>query len=169
MPVLLNSQLRNSGQCHKTEFPTTSEVERGKIMLRTILLHADSYDSFPLAKGQTEPCWLSQLSALVSKAIEKRNAIRGLTPTRPLTMPDKAFRLTPRDRAAAVTVKFNGSRHSCLSTSPGCGGLYIFIYLNGSPPMCLPLPTEFMELPIRNKKGATKCRTFLTLRLRLSP
>src|SRR5450759_3158674 len=48
-------------------------------------------------------------------------------PARPLRMLDSAFRLTPSDRAASVTVKFRGSRHSCLSTSPGCGGLCIFM------------------------------------------
>ena len=42
-------------------------------------------------------------------------------------MLDNAFRLTPSDRAASVTVKFRGSRHSCLSTSPGCGGSCIFM------------------------------------------
>src|ERR1039457_3570077 len=61
------------------------------------------------------------------KAIERRTAISGLMPARPLRMLDSAFRLTPRDRAASVTVKFRGSRHSCLSTSPGCGGLCIFM------------------------------------------
>jgi len=34
---------------------------------------------------------------------------------------------TPSDLAASVTVKFRGSRQSCLSTSPGCGGLCIFM------------------------------------------
>src|SRR5450759_3568646 len=42
-------------------------------------------------------------------------------------MLDRAFRLTPSDRAASVTVNVRGSSHSCLSTSPGCGGLCIFI------------------------------------------
>src|ERR1017187_245515 len=48
-------------------------------------------------------------------------------PARPLRMLDSAFRLTLSDRAASVTVNFRGSRHSCLSTSPGCGGLCIFM------------------------------------------
>lgn len=30
-------------------------------------------------------------------------------------------------RGASVTVRFRGARHSSLSTSPGCGGLCIFI------------------------------------------
>src|ERR1039458_4158740 len=59
--------------------------------------------------------------------MERRTAIAGLMPARPLRMPDSAFRLTPSDRAASVTVKCKGSRHSCLSTSPGCGGLCIFM------------------------------------------
>src|SRR2546427_6665444 len=48
-------------------------------------------------------------------------------PARPFRMRDSVLRLTPGDRAASVTVKFRGSRHSCLNTSPGCGGLCIFI------------------------------------------
>ena len=49
-------------------------------------------------------------------------------PVRPLRILDRAFRLTPSDRAASVTVRFMGSRHSCLRTSPGWGGLCIFIF-----------------------------------------
>src|SRR5450759_2165755 len=59
--------------------------------------------------------------------MERRTAISGLMPARPLRMPDSVLRLIPRDRAASVTVKFRGSRQSVLSTSPGCGGLCIFI------------------------------------------
>src|SRR5664279_3313913 len=59
--------------------------------------------------------------------MERRTAISGLMPARPLRMPDNVLRLIPRDRAASVTVRFRGSRHSVLSTSPGCGGLCIFI------------------------------------------
>src|SRR5712691_6517267 len=60
--------------------------------------------------------------------MERRTAISGLMPARPLRMADSVLRLTPRDRAASVMVKFRGSRHSVLSTSPGCGGLCIFIF-----------------------------------------
>src|SRR6266566_1167012 len=60
--------------------------------------------------------------------MERRTAISGLIPARPYRMPDSVLRLTPSDRAASVTVKFRGSRHSSLSTSPGCGGLCIFIF-----------------------------------------
>jgi hypothetical protein len=70
---------------------------------------------------------LSQLSALVLKAMERRTAISGLMPARPFRMLDKVLRLTPSDLAASVMVRFRGSRHSVLSTSPGCGGLCIFI------------------------------------------
>src|SRR5437773_744030 len=60
--------------------------------------------------------------------MERRTAISGLIPARPFRMPDSVLRLTPSDRAASVTVKFRGSRHSALSTSPGCGGLCIFMF-----------------------------------------
>src|SRR5258708_6572613 len=60
--------------------------------------------------------------------MERLTAISGLMPARPFRMPDSDLRLTPSDRAASVTVKFRGSRHSVLSTSPGCGGLCIFIF-----------------------------------------
>src|SRR5579859_6644980 len=59
--------------------------------------------------------------------MERRTAISGLMPARPLRMLDRVLRLTPSDLAASVTVRFRGSRHSALSTSPGCGGLCIFI------------------------------------------
>src|ERR1700730_10744236 len=48
-------------------------------------------------------------------------------PARPFRMPDSVLRLTPSARAVSVTVRFNGFRHNTLSTSPGCGGLCIFI------------------------------------------
>lgn len=35
------------------------------------------------------------------------------------------------ERAASLTVRFRASRHSCLSTSPGWGGLCIFIVTSG--------------------------------------
>src|ERR1700685_3325529 len=60
--------------------------------------------------------------------MERRTAISGLIPARLLTMPDSVLRLTPSDRAASVTVKFRGSKQSVFSTSPGCGGLCIFIF-----------------------------------------
>src|SRR5260370_22944354 len=59
--------------------------------------------------------------------MERRTAISGLMPARPFRMLDKVLRLTPSDLAASVMVTFRGSRHSVLSTSPGCGGLCIFI------------------------------------------
>src|SRR5438105_2111766 len=59
--------------------------------------------------------------------MERRTAISGLIPARPFRMPDSVLRLTPSARAAAVTVKCRGSRHNVLSTSPGCGGLCIFM------------------------------------------
>src|SRR5580700_2623570 len=59
--------------------------------------------------------------------MDRRTAISGLMPARPFKMADKVFRLTPSDLAASVTVSFSGSTHSALSTSPGCGGLCIFI------------------------------------------
>src|SRR3990172_6652854 len=70
---------------------------------------------------------MSQLSALVLKAIERRTAISGLIPARRLRMLESVFRLTPSARAASVTVTFRGFRHSSWSTSPGCGGLCIFM------------------------------------------
>src|SRR5258706_5860318 len=48
-------------------------------------------------------------------------------PARPFRMLDRVLRLTPSDVAASVMVRCRGSRHSVLSTSPGCGGLCIFI------------------------------------------
>ncbi len=45
-------------------------------------------------------------------------------------MLDSVLRLTPSPRAASVTVRFSGSIQSCFSTSPGCGGLCIFISLD---------------------------------------
>src|SRR5579871_4385302 len=59
--------------------------------------------------------------------MEGRTAISGLMPARPFRMLDKVLRLTPSDFAASVMVIFRGSKHSVLSTSPGCGGLCIFI------------------------------------------
>lgn len=72
-------------------------------------------------------CWLSQPSAEVSNAIERRTAISGLIPARPLSIALNVFRLTPRASAASVTDRPSGSRHSSLIISPGCGGLCMSI------------------------------------------
>src|SRR5713226_8240323 len=55
--------------------------------------------------------------------MERRTAISGLIPARPLRMADSVFRLTPRASAACVTVTPRGSRQSVLMISPGWGGL----------------------------------------------
>src|SRR5579862_1077967 len=59
--------------------------------------------------------------------MERRTAISGLMPARPFKMLDRVLRLTASDFAASVMVIFRGSKHRVLSTSPGCGGLCIFI------------------------------------------
>src|SRR5580658_1533972 len=71
-------------------------------------------------------------------------------PARPFRMLDRAFRLTPSARAASVTVKFRGSRHSALSTSPGCGGLCIFIVTS----MIVPVVYAIYVLPYTSERNA---------------
>lgn len=60
--------------------------------------------------GVNRTCWLSQLFALVPRAMERRTAISGVMPARPLRMLDRVLRVTPRDLAASVMVRFRGSR-----------------------------------------------------------
>ena len=57
-------------------------------------------------------CWLSQLSAEVSNAIDRRIAISGLMPARPFKIADNVLRLTPSASAALVTVRPSGSKHN---------------------------------------------------------
>jgi virulence-associated protein VagC len=64
-------------------------------------------------------CWLSQLSALVPREIDRRTAISGLIPDRPLRMLDRVFRLMPSAAAASVTLRRRGCRHNSRRTSPG--------------------------------------------------
>ncbi len=64
-------------------------------------------------------CWLSQLSAVVPKAIDRRTAISGLMPAWQFRMLDRVLRLTPSALAASVTVKPRGCKQSSRSTSPG--------------------------------------------------
>ena len=45
---------------------------------------------------------MSQLSGVVSKAMESLNAISGLIPARPFRIADKVFLLTPRPSAASL-------------------------------------------------------------------
>ena len=72
-------------------------------------------------------CWLIQLSAVVPNASDSRTAISGLIPARPFRMLDSVLRLTPNASAACVTVRPRGFKHNSRSTSPGCGGLCIFM------------------------------------------
>src|SRR5713226_4198866 len=65
----------------------------------------------------------SHISALVPSACDKRNAISALTPARPLRSAENACRVTPKRRAASVTVMPSG-KYSRI-TSPGCAGLCI--------------------------------------------
>jgi len=70
----------------------------------------------------------------VSKAIDKRIAISGLMPERPLTIELSVLRLTPSALAVSVIEAPTGLMQSSFKTSPGCGGLCIFIISpNGSP------------------------------------
>lgn len=72
-------------------------------------------------------CWFSQLSEVVSKAIDRRIAISGLTLACPFNTLDRVLRLTPSAFAASVTDNSKGSIHNSLMISPGCGGLCINI------------------------------------------
>ena len=72
-------------------------------------------------------CWFSQLSGVVSKAMESLIAISGLMRVCPLRMLDSVVRLIPRAPAASVIDRPSGSRHNVFMISPGCGGLCICI------------------------------------------
>ena len=75
-------------------------------------------------------CWFNQLSEEVPNARERRTAISGLMPARPFNVAERVFRLTPSASAASVILSPISSIHSARSTSPGWGGLCIFI-ING--------------------------------------
>src|SRR6266403_6316247 len=83
-------------------------------------------------------CNRSQVSGLLPNAFDSRIAISGDTPLWPFSSSDKAFRVTPRPAAAAVTDKPRGFRHSSRMISPGCGGLCISVTL----PSCLVIVNE---------------------------
>ena len=67
-------------------------------------------------------CCCNQLSGLPPKPCERRMAISGEIPRRPLSNMESVFRDTARPLAASVTVSPSGLRHCRLITSPGCGG-----------------------------------------------
>jgi len=63
----------------------------------------------------------------VLKAIDNQTTISGLMPERPFKMLDRVLRLTPSAWAASVMLRPRGSRQGSRKTSPGWGGLYIFM------------------------------------------
>src|SRR5579883_3222876 len=76
----------------------------------------------------------SQASAVLPKALARRTAISGEMPAFSLTRLLRVWRVTPRTRAAAVTVRPSGARHSSLTMRPGWGGFFIcMVSPNGSP------------------------------------
>jgi len=62
---------------------------------------------------------LSQLSAEVPNAMDKRTAISGLIPARPFRMAERVLRLTPNAWAACVTLTPSGSKQRVLMIAPG--------------------------------------------------
>src|SRR6266508_2961109 len=83
-------------------------------------------------------CMPSQVSGSLPNALERRIAISGEMPEWTLISYERALRVTPKARAAAVTLRPSGARHSSRTNSPGCGGLCIRMFephlLNDSPP-----------------------------------
>src|SRR5690348_8198396 len=67
----------------------------------------------------------NHVSGVLPKALESRMAISGLIPDFPVTILFKVCRVTPRTFAPLVTDKPKGSRQSCRTMSPGCGGFFI--------------------------------------------
>ena len=67
-------------------------------------------------------CCCNQLSALPPKACERRMAISGEIPSRPLSSIENVLRETARPLAASVTVSPSGSRHWRRMNAPGWGG-----------------------------------------------
>src|ERR1700730_10276891 len=65
------------------------------------------------------------VSAPPPNALSSRIAISGEMPRRSLTNSDKALRETPSAFAPSVTLNPRGSRHSCWTIRPGCGGFFI--------------------------------------------
>src|SRR5208282_3332173 len=67
----------------------------------------------------------SQVSALLPNALANRTAISGEIPLLPFRRLLSAWRVTPSTFAPAVTVRPSGSRQSCRTVRPGCGGFFI--------------------------------------------
>jgi len=65
-------------------------------------------------------------NAPIDIALPMRIAISGLRDARQLINSDSVLRVTPKRRAASVTVRFNGSSTSCFNTRPGCVG-FLFV------------------------------------------
>src|SRR3546814_12105779 len=57
-------------------------------------------------------------------------AISGEIPAWPFTRSESCLRLTPSCLAASVTLSPKGSRQSCLTDRPGCGGFFMGIALS---------------------------------------
>src|SRR6266849_6019181 len=67
----------------------------------------------------------AQVSALLPNALASRTAISGEIPRLPLSRLLRACRVTPNTLAPSVTVNPSGSRQSCRTVRPGCGGFFI--------------------------------------------
>src|ERR1039458_1983207 len=70
-------------------------------------------------------CCTSQPSSVPPKTFDSLTAISGDMPRFPFASSESVLRVTPRASAARVMVKPKGSIHSCNTTRPGCGGVFI--------------------------------------------
>src|SRR4029077_10912523 len=102
-----------------TGVPTT--IQRGRGYAAESFLTLSSPRRCSACHRSYCACWFIQLSADVSKAMDRRTAISGLMPVRPFNKLDSVLRLTPSALAASVTLTPKGSRHNVRKISPGWG------------------------------------------------
>src|ERR1035441_10333243 len=86
-------------------------------------------------------CIRNEVSGVLPKALVKRMAISGLIPDLPLTTLLRAWRVTPRTFAPAVTDRPSGSRQALSMLAPGWGGSCIGMLCFA--PFCLVVVNQF--------------------------
>src|SRR3546814_2468719 len=83
-----------------------------------------------ISDWSSDVCSSDLVSAPPPNALSSRMAISGEIPAWPFTRSESCLRLTPSCLAASVTLSPKGSRQSCLTDRPGCGGFFMGIALS---------------------------------------
>src|SRR3546814_6986660 len=114
-----------------------------------------------ISDWSSDVCSSDLVSAPPPNALSSRMAISGEIPAWPFTRSESCLRLTPSCLAASVTLSPKGSRQSCLTDRPGCGGFFMGIAL--SAPLLAQEFETFEETAARSAEHTSELQSLMRI------